>query len=170
MVQRHELRVAIHQLLLAFAKRAIRRIALQLVQIRARVVTDARDQLDTVRQLDHVIVCTERERLPFHLRILISREDDDGNLMRDRVRPELIHERQPIDPRHHQILKDHRRPDLRGHIQSLPRIRTIMEINIRLARQRAPYRFAHHRLIVYKQHHGVILRRLRHHVRFVGED
>ena len=135
------------------------------------MVTDTRDEFDTVRQLDHVIIRAERECLTFHLRIFVRRKDDDGNVVRDRIRPELIHERQPVNPRHHQILKNHRRPDLRGDIQRLTRIRAIMEINVRLARQRAPDRLAHHRLIVHQQHHRVILRRLlRQFIHFVSDD
>ena len=75
-------RVGRRQLLLALAERAIRVVPLELIQIRARVKSDAGDELDLVRKLDEIVVRAGGERLALDRRILFGRQDDDRNVLR----------------------------------------------------------------------------------------
>lgn len=64
LVQRDERRLAVHELLLALAQRAVGLIALNCALVGLRVIADARDELDLVGQLDEVIVRASGEGRP----------------------------------------------------------------------------------------------------------
>ncbi len=66
LVEREQRRVAVHELLLAGAQGAVGLVALDLADVGAGVVADARDEFDLVRQLDEVIV-RSRPRTPVPL-------------------------------------------------------------------------------------------------------
>ena len=68
LVERDEGGVALDELLLAFAQRAIGGVALEQVQVGLGVIADAGDQLDLVGQLDQVIVGAQGKGLAFDLR------------------------------------------------------------------------------------------------------
>jgi hypothetical protein len=73
----------------------------------------------------------------------------------------VANQRQPVQPRHHQILQDDRRLDQLGLMDGLMRIGAKMEIDVVLIGQPTPHGFADHGLIVDQQHHrGVLVGRL----------
>ena len=81
LVERDEGGVALDELLLAFAQGPVGGVALQQVQVGPRVIANAGDQLDLVRQLDQVIIRAEGKGLAFDLRILVGGKDDDGDVL-----------------------------------------------------------------------------------------
>src|SRR2546429_3272001 len=52
----------------------------------------ARDQLDFIRELHQIIIGAERKSLALDLRILVGREDNDRNVLGNRVCAELADE------------------------------------------------------------------------------
>jgi len=138
LVQRNELGVALDELLLAFSQGLVRRVALGLVDVGAGMVAQARNQFDFVRQLDKIIIRTDGERLPLDRRIFVRGKDDDGRITGARIRAELSHERQTIDTRHDEVLQNDRGLDLVRDLDGFARIRTIMQVDVRLIGERAP--------------------------------
>jgi hypothetical protein len=114
LVQRQERRVAVHQFLLAFAQGAIRFIALQLADVAAGVVTDARDQLDAVGELDQIIIGPGTERLALRRGIILDGEDEDGDVLRQRIIAQTPHQREAVQLRHDQVQQNDRGPQLMG--------------------------------------------------------
>jgi len=146
----------------------VRLVALHLVEVGPRVVADARDQLDLVGQLDQVVVRARGKRLPLCHRILLRREDDDGDVLRDRVGPVLAHEREPVHARHHEVLQDDGGLDVGRHREGLGGVRAIVEIDVRLVGQHAADGLAHHRLVIHQQHHhGIFVAQRDRHVRLL---
>ena len=63
LIERNEGGIAFDELLLAFAQRSVRRIALQQVQVSHRMITNPGDQLDLVGQLYQVIIRAEGKEI-----------------------------------------------------------------------------------------------------------
>ena len=143
--------VAFDQLLLAFAQRPVGGIALQQVQVGPRVVADAGDQFDLIRQFHQVIIRAEGEGLAFDLRIFVGGEDDDGCFARAGVGAELTQQCQAVHAGHHQVLQDHRGLDLVRDGEGFAGIGAVMEIDVGVIGQRPADGFADHRLVVHEQ-------------------
>ena len=154
LIQRNERRVAVHELLLAFAQRTHGVIALHLREIGARVVAHARDQLELVRQLHEVIVRAREEGVALARRLVLRREHDDGNVLRLRRGAVTLHQRQAARARHDQVLENHRRLDLDGDADRRGGIRAVVKVHRRFGREDAAHRFGDQRLVVHQQHHG----------------
>ena len=133
-------------------------IALELIQIALRVVHDARNQLNLVRQLDDVVVCSGAECRALHFGTVFGRHHNNGNVFREKVAAIPANEAQPVDTRHHQVLQDHRRPNTLGNRDSLLWIGAIVERNVGFVRERASDSLADHRLIVHQQDHDLSVR------------
>ena len=101
--------VHLHQLVLVFAERAVGGIALDLVEIGARVMADARDQLDRVGQLDQVIGRADGEGLALDRRVLLARQHHYRDVAQDRAVAVQRYQAHAVDAGHDQVLHDHRR-------------------------------------------------------------
>ncbi|CAI8754609.1 hypothetical protein EMIT0196P_140128 [Pseudomonas chlororaphis] len=148
--------IGIEQLLLADPQRAIGRVPLQQGHVGARVVTDARHQLDVVRQFDQVIVGPGREGRTLDQRVFLGRKHDDRNVLGRRVVAVLAHQRQPVQARHYQVLQDHRRLDADRLGNGLVRVGTKVEVDVFFIRQPTPHSLTDHCLVIDQQHHRSI--------------
>src|SRR5262249_16015565 len=108
-----------------------------------------------------VIVGPHSERLTFNLRILVGGKDNDRDVLRSRIGPELTDEGQAVNDGHDQVLKYDCGPDLVGQRDGLAGVRAIMEINIGLIGQRAADGFADHGWVCHEEDHDVVIRRVR---------
>ena len=124
------------------------------------MVADARDQFDGIRQLDQVIVGAGGKGGALGRGVILGGQDDDGNIPGARIGAVFSHQGQAIHPGHHQVLEDHRGPDLDSLGDGLVRVGTEVEIDVLLFGQAAPHRLAYQRLIVDQQHHrGILIER-----------
>ncbi|MDT4841582.1 hypothetical protein FQZ97_754420 [compost metagenome] len=119
------------------------------------MVANARHQLDRVGQLDQVIVGAGGEGQALHRRLFLGRQDDDRDIAGRRMGAVLADQRQTIGAGHHQVLEDHRGADLDRQGNRVLRVGTVVEIDIRIVRQRSPDCFADHRLVVDQQHQHI---------------
>ncbi len=148
--------IGVEQLLLADAQCAIGFITLQQGHVGARVIANARHQLDVVRQFDQIVVGPGRERCAFDQRVFLGGEHDDRDVTGQRVAAVFANQRQAVQARHDQVLQNHRRLDLHSLGNRLVRVGAKMEVDRLMAGQTAPYRFANHGLIIDQQHHCAV--------------
>ena len=146
--------VGIQQLLLADPQRPVGGVPLQQGHVGARVVADARHQLDVVRQLDQVVVGPGGEGRALDQRVFLGGQDDDRDVLRCRVVAVLAHQGQAVQARHHQVLEDHRGLDADRLGNGLVWIGAEAEVDVFLIRQPTPNRLADHGLVIDQQHHG----------------
>ncbi len=125
--------------------------------MRFGMVPDAGNKLDFVRKLDQVIVGAQRKGLTLHLGIFVRGEDDYRNIFGPGVGAILTDKRQAINAGHDEVLEDNSGLELTCNGESFAGIRTVMKIYVPLMDQSAPDRLTHHRLIVDKQDHHVII-------------
>ncbi len=148
-----QFQIGCKQLLLRLAQGLIRLVALQQVQIRARVIANPRNQLDAIRQLHQVVVGAGGEGRAFHERLFLGRQHDDRNIARRRFLPVLPHEREAVGAGHHEVLQDHRRTGFLGAAHRFFGRRAVMEVDARFVGQRLADRLGDDRLVVDQQHH-----------------
>ena len=152
--QAAQFHIAFQQLLLALAQRLVGLVALHQRQVGARVVADARHQLDGIGQLDQVVIGAGGEGRALDGRIFLGGKHDDGNVARHRMVAIFLDQAQPVHARQHQILQDHRGPGLDGHGQRLVGVRAIVEVDVAFRGQGPPDGFGDHDLVVHQQNHG----------------
>ena len=157
LVEGDECGVAVHQLLLALAQRAVGLVALDGALIGLGVVADAGDEFDLVGQLDEVVVRAGGEGLGLDSRLFLGGKDDDGRLLRAGVGAELPDKGQPVNARHDQVLKDDGGLDLVRQPHRLRGVDAVVEVDVRLIGEAAPDGFGHHDLIVHQQHHDRVV-------------
>nr|GEZ02307.1 hypothetical protein [Tanacetum cinerariifolium] len=96
--------VGVQQLLLADAQCTVGLIALQQGHVGARMITDARYQLDVVGQLDQIVIGAGRKRGALDQRVFLGREHDDRDVTGLGIGPVLAHQGQTIQTGHDQVL------------------------------------------------------------------
>ncbi|RMO66894.1 hypothetical protein ALQ39_05784 [Pseudomonas amygdali pv. eriobotryae] len=149
--------VGVKQLLLADPQGTIGFVTLQQCHIGARVVANARHQFDVVRQFDQIIVGPGRERGALDQRVFLGGQHDDRDIAGQRVAAVLANQRQTVEARHDQILKNHGRFDLHGLGNCLMRVGAKVEVDRFVASQPTPDSLANHGLIINQKHHGGVL-------------
>jgi hypothetical protein len=130
----------------------MRIVALDLGEIRFRVIPDAREELARVGQLDEVVVGACVECFDLERRLIRRREHDDRDIASHRARAVLAHEREPADAGHHEVLEDDRRLDPFCRLQRLLGFAAEVEADARRARERAAHSLTDDHLIVHEQY------------------
>ncbi|MNM19625.1 hypothetical protein D3C81_299400 [compost metagenome] len=143
-----EHQISVEQLLLANPQSTVGFVALQQRQVGTRVVANARHQLNVVRQFDQVVVGPGSKGRALDQRVFLGRQDNDRDVLGGRVIAVFAHQGQAIEPRHDQVLQDHRRLDSHGLFHSLMRVGAKVEINILFMRQTPSHCLTDHCLIV----------------------
>ena len=110
----------------------MRVIALQQVDVASRMIAQAGNDFDAIREFYHVIVRAERKGFGFGGGFFVDRQHNQRHVASGLIRAEIAHERQPVYFRHDEILKNHRRRNLIRHFNRLNWIAAKMKINVRL--------------------------------------
>ena len=137
---------------LARAERLVRRVALELEAVSARVVADARDELDRMRELDEVVARAARERVGLDRGVLLAGEHDDRDLAQRLVRAVLRQQVEAVDRGHLDVLQDHGGAELERDGDRLRRILHAAVLAGALRGDHAAHRLADDGLVVDQQH------------------
>src|ERR1700676_3519879 len=108
LVQNFELAVFFRQFPLTRFQSSIGPLTLQLMRVRFGMHTNPRQQFDSMRQFDHVIISSGFKRGLFDCRLIFAGKDDDRNRASERVVAVVFKEVKSVHPWHYEILQDHR--------------------------------------------------------------
>ncbi len=142
---------------LALLEPGIGLVPLEQVDIALGVVSDPGQQLEPVGELDDVIVGPQREGLGLDRRLLLGGEYDHRRLAGRLVGPDHLHQGQPVDLGHDQVLEDDRGLDPVCLVEGLGGVAAVVEDDVRLAGEHPAHGLADHRLIVDQQDGDLVL-------------
>ena len=112
------------------------------------VATKAGDQVGFGRQLDQIVVRARGPRSSADVRAVVRGEDDDRSFGGGWIRSKEPDQRQTVDVREHEILKDDRRADLVRPLDGVGRARAAVKIDVLRSREQAAHRDGDKPLVV----------------------
>ena len=141
------------ELVLELLEHAVGGVALRLDAIGIGVGANARDELDTVGDLDQVVIGAVGEGAALVVRVLLARQDDHRDGV-ERGSPAVAPEQgEAVDARHDQILEDDRRAELHGVVHGALRVAAVVEGDVALGLEHLAEGGRDDRLVVDQQHH-----------------
>ena len=116
------------------------------------MTTNAGHEIVPGRQLDQVVVCPSGQGSSAGDRIVVSREHDDWRTGGLGIRSKHPDERQAVDVREDEILKDDSRTDRVRPNDRVDPVAAAVKFDVLFARQQAIERHGNELLIVHQQH------------------
>ena len=119
------------------------------------VVLQAGDELEAIGGLHQVVIGPKAKRLGLGSGLFGARHDDEGGLASRGVGAEELHQRQPIDVGHDEVLQDNRGIQLVGDVERLKGVGAVVQADLGMVAQHLSHQFGDNGLIIDQQDHGV---------------